>query len=147
MMRAVILLVALAACSPAAPPPESAPVQSAPQAEAVAPPTLAAVEIGRAEDGTTINVRIGQTLVVRLSGNTSTGVKWQAVETPAFLTPTDAPLAPEASQEPPVIGAGGTESLAFVANAAGTGEVVIEQRSFGGAGPARGVFRVTVVAQ
>ena len=75
----------------------------------------ATLVLGPAANGTTVSLHRGDTLVVRLAGNPSTGYRWSTVRVPASLQLVAAQYVAPKPQRP---GAGGTYVFRF---RAGTG--------------------------
>jgi inhibitor of cysteine peptidase len=149
MMRALVLLLALAACAPTT---TEAPKEDDAAQQAVPAPTPedVAVRITAEQNGQTINVAVNQRFAVELVGVPTAGYVWQPAQVPAFLTragEASGNTVPQQSQ-PGYTGGNHWEVLMFSATAAGTGELVIEQRRpWETTEPANATFRVNIVAQ
>jgi inhibitor of cysteine peptidase len=88
------------------------------------------VALGIAEDGKQVELRQGQVLVVTLDSNATTGYSWSvAANDGTVLAAAGDPVyrGPE-DQNPPVVGAGGTETFRFTAAAAGSTTLRLEYR-------------------
>ena len=147
MMRALVLLLALAACSPA---PE-AQDEPAPTIEVLAPePQIAAPELNYGDAGQQREVSVDRPFAVVLPSESGTGLIWSVLETPPFVSEAGegaARLAAEAT-EPAMPGASTPHPFYFVARAAGSGDLVFQQRRFDGSEDQAGeTFRVTIVAR
>lgn len=113
-------------------------------------PSDVAVRINEAQDGQSVAVAVGQRFAVELVGVPTAGYVWEVKQTPAFVT-----RAGEANgntvaaqSEPGYVGGNHWEVLMFAATAAGSGELVLEQRRpWETNGPANRTFRVTIVAR
>jgi inhibitor of cysteine peptidase len=147
MMRAIMLVLALAACAPTG----EAPKQSGEQQMLPAPtPDDVAVRITAGQNGQTVDVGVGQRFAVELVGVPTAGYVWQPAQVPDFIT-----RAGEASgntiaeqTQPGYTGGNHWEVLMFSATAAGTGELVLEQRRpWETDQPAAATFRVNIVAR
>lgn len=148
MMRALVLVLALAACAPAETPKQEA---NGDQQTLPAPtPEDVAVRITAEQNGQTVEVAVNQRFAVELVGVPTAGYSWQPTQVPAFVT-----RAGEASgntiaeqSQPGYTGGNHWEVLMFTATAAGTGELVIEQRRpWESTEPATQTFRVTITAR
>lgn len=147
MMRALMLVAALAACAPTA----EAPKQEGGEQVLPAPtPEDVAVRITAEQNGQTVEVAVNQRFAVELVGVPTAGYVWQPAQIPAFVTragEAGGATVPEQSQ-PGYAGGNHWEVLMFSATAAGTGELVLEQRRPWEANePPVGAFRVTIVAR
>ncbi len=146
MMRALILVFALAACAPS-----EAPQQEEGQSMLPAPtPEDVAVRITAEQNGQTIEVGVNERFAVELVGTPTAGYVWQPAQMPAFVTragEASGATIPEQSQ-PGYAGGQHWEVLMFSATEAGTGELLLEKRRpwETDEGPAE-TFRVTVVAR
>jgi predicted secreted protein len=149
MMRAFVLVAALAACAPTG----EAPKQEASGEQQVLPaptPDDVAVRITAEQNGQTVEVGVNQRFAVELVGVPTAGYVWQPAQVPDFIT-----RAGEASgntiaeqSQPGYAGGNHWEVLMFSATAPGTGEIVIEQRRPWESDEAPvDTFRVTIVAQ
>ena len=148
MMRAFVLVLALAACTPTETPKQDA---SGGQQTLRAPtPEDVVVRITAEQHGQTVEVAVNQRFAVELVGVPTAGYVWQPAQVPAFIT-----RAGEASgnmiaeqSQPGYAGGNHWEVLMFSATAAGTGELVIEQRRpWETTEPATQTFRVTITAR
>ncbi len=92
---------------------------------ATTPPAGAApVSATEKDDGQTLGVAKGQTLVVELPANPSTGYTWVVLALPSVVETVGEPaFASGASESSMVVGAGGTMTLTFRAVEAGTGKL------------------------
>lgn len=82
------------------------------------------------DDGSQVALVVGETLVVTLSSNPTTGYSWQVAEGPGpVLAQVGEVEYREAPQEgTPLVGAGGTETFRFEAKGAGQTRLVLEYR-------------------
>ena len=147
MMRALVLLLTLAACSPAAQVKE----EPTPTIEALAPePQIASPELNYGDAGQHWEVSVDRPFAVVLSGESYTGLIWNVEEMPSFVSEADegaARLAEEATHQA-LPGASTPHPFYFVARAAGSGDLVLQQRRFDGSEDQAGkTFRVTIVAR
>ena len=76
----------------------------------------AVIGIGPPQNNTTVRVRPGAALVVRLPGNATTGFRWSVAHAPAGLPLTSARYVPT---KPVRLGSGGTFVFRFVAHGGG----------------------------
>ena len=148
MMRALVLVLALAACAPTG----EAPKQESGDQQVLPAPTPEDVtlRVTAEQNGQTIEVAVNQRFAVELVGVPTPGYVWQPAQVPAFIT-----RAGEAGgntiaeqSQPGYAGGNHWEVLMFTATAAGTGELVIEQRRpWESTEPATQTFRVNIVAR
>lgn len=149
MKRALVVLAfALAACTPAQEAKQETPVAN----NSVPAPTPSDVttRITAEQNGQMVNVAVGQRFAIELVGVPTAGYVWAPSQVPAFIT-----RAGEASgnttqdqSQPGFTGGNHWEVTMFSATAAGTGEIVMEQRRpWETTEPANATFRVTIVAQ
>jgi len=92
----------------------------------------------------------GQTLVVTLASNPTTGYSWQVAEADKALLRQvgDAEFKSSASSNPPLVGAGGTETFRFETNGAGTTTLkLVYRRSWETSVPPIKTFTVQVVVR
>lgn len=153
MIRSVLFAaaIALAACTPGQEAKEEvAPVASTNGAVAAPTPSDVATRITAEQNGHTVNVAVGQRFAIELVGVPTAGYVWAPKTVPAFLA-----LAGETSgntsqaqSQPGFTGGNHWEVTMFTATAAGTGEIVMEQRRpWETTEPANATFRVTIHAQ
>ncbi len=146
MIRALIFVLALAACAPS-----ETPEQEEGQSMLPAPtPENVAVRIGADQDGQTVEVGVNQRFAVELVGVPTAGYVWQPAQMPAFITragEASGNTSPEQSQ-PGYTGGQHWEVLMFSAMEPGSGELLLEQRRpwETDEGPVD-TFRVTIVAR
>lgn len=146
MIRALIFVLALAACAPS-----ETPEQEEGQSMLPAPtPENVAVRIGADQDGQTVEVGVNQRFAVELVGVPTAGYVWQPAQMPAFITragEASGNTSPEQSQ-PGYAGGQHWEVLMFSAMEPGSGELLLEQRRpwETDEGPVD-TFRVTIVAR
>jgi predicted secreted protein len=150
MIRSVLVVaaLALAACTPA----QEAKQETQVAHNSVPAPTPADVttRITAEQNGQTVNVAVGQRFAIELVGVPTAGYVWAPAQTPSFVT-----LAGETSgnttqaqSQPGFTGGNHWEVTMFTATAAGTGEIVMEQRRpWETNEPANQTFRVTIRAQ
>lgn len=145
----MIIATAMASsCAPTTAPPAPAPANNG--ALPAPTPSDVAVRINEAQDGQSVAVAVGQRFAVELVGVPTAGYVWEVKQTPAFVT-----RAGEANgntvaaqSEPGYVGGNHWEVLMFAATAAGSGELVLEQRRpWETNEPANKTFRVTIVAR
>jgi predicted secreted protein len=149
MMRALVLVLALAACAPTT---TEAPKQESGGQQVLPAPTPedVAVRITAEQNGQTVEVGVNQRFAIELVGVPTAGYVWQPAQVPDFIT-----RAGEAGgntiaeqSQPGYAGGNHWEVLMFSATAAGTGELVIEQRRpWETTEPATQTFRVNIVAR
>jgi len=153
MMRAMIvaLAVAVSACTPSGETPkEDAANEQTQQGVAAPTPEDVAVRITAEQNGQTVNVGVNQRFAVELVGVPTAGYVWTPAQLPAFVTRAGEASGntTQAQSQPGFTGGNHWEVLMFTATAAGTGELVIEQRRpWESSEPATDTFRVTIVAQ
>lgn len=141
------LALALAACAPTTTAQGGGSVQPG-----VAPPTPSTVSthIRAEQNGQTVTVAVGQRFAVELVGVPTAGYVWSATQTPAFLTASGEATGntSQAQSQPGFTGGNHWEVLMFTATAAGSGDLVLEQRRpWETSEPAAQTFRVTIVAR
>jgi len=151
MIRIVLAAFAatLCACAPGQDAKEDAPVATNSAVPAPTPSDVA-IRISAAQNGQTVEVAINQRFAVELVGVPTAGYVWAPAQVPGFVT-----RAGEASgntsaaqSQPGFTGGNHWEVLMFSATAAGTGDLVIEQRRpWESNEPASDTFRVTIVAR
>jgi predicted secreted protein len=153
MIRSVLItaVLALAACTPAQEAKEEAPVVNTTNS-AVAPPTPSdvAVRINAAQNGQTVNVAVNQRFAIELVGVPTAGYVWAPAQVPDFITRAGETSGntTQAQSQPGFTGGNHWEVTMFSATAAGSGEIVMEQRRpWESNEPANATFRVTIVAQ
>jgi predicted secreted protein len=151
MIRAALFVLALiSACAPSD---DAAKQENAAAANGALPaptPEDVGVRIGAGQNGQTVEVSVNQRFAVELVGVPTAGYAWTPAQMPAFLT-----RAGEATgntrreqSQPGFTGGNHWEVLMFTATAAGSGELVIEQRRpWETDQPPAQVFRVTIVAR
>ncbi len=85
------------------------------------------VTVGAASNGKSVTLKKGDTLVVRLAGNATTGFAWQIASLPRSLKKTGSSYVPTKTAKP-VVGSGGTYVFRFAARTgAGTLRLVYRQ--------------------
>jgi inhibitor of cysteine peptidase len=100
------LLFSAAACSGAVP---------------LSTPTSASNALTEANNGKTVTLKVGETLVVRLASNPSTGYTWETKDLDTQMLEQVGEAAFESPETPPdLVGAGGTLVLTFKALEPGT---------------------------
>jgi inhibitor of cysteine peptidase len=89
-----------------------------------------AVEVGESGNGTGVDMRVGQELILRLDSNPSTGYHWDVIEgIGAILEQSgESQYHPSGSLEDMSPGGGGVEIFRFQASAAGQTELVLAYR-------------------
>lgn len=150
MMRMLIAILAFGLAGACAPEEDAA--EEAPVSQAVPAPTPddVAVRITAEQAGQTINVGVNQRFSIELVGVPTAGYVWTPAQIPAFVTRAGEATGNTVQQQsqPGYTGGNHWEVLMFSATAAGTGEIVIEQRRpWETNEPANNSFRVTIVAQ
>lgn len=83
--------------------------------------------LGPEDDGTTVKAAVGDSVVVELPSNPSTGYSWQVVD----AGPCDAPARSEFledQQDEAVVGASGIERFTFTRASADSGDITLEYR-------------------
>lgn len=151
MIRSVLFAaaLALAACTPAQ---EAKQEQQSVANNSVPAPTPGDVttRITAEQNGQTVNVAVGQRFAIELVGVPTAGYVWAPAEVPAFISPAGEASGntTEAQSQPGFTGGNHWEVTMFTATAAGTGEIVMEQRRpWETNEPANQTFRVTIHAQ
>lgn len=109
-------------------------------------PAPSEVQLTEPDDGSTVTLAVGGTLIVALASNPSTGFAWAIVPPePEFLELDGAPKFVPAGSTSPVPGAGGTEVFTLKATGAGTSTLTMEyNRSTNPPGEPEETFSVTV---
>lgn len=138
LMLLAVAAFALAACTKKT---ENAPAKDAAAAgktegetisKSIKAPTPAdvAVRIGAADEGKTIKVAVGSKFAVELVGVPTAGYVWDASVVPAFLTRAGDFSGPTSTDQlqPGFAGGNHWEVLVFAANAAGKGELRLQQK-------------------
>lgn len=143
-----VLALGLAACAPA----QQASRQEAQVNNAVPAPTPAEVvtRINAAQNGQSVNVRVGERFAVELVGVPTAGYLWTPARVPAFLTRAGETSGntSAAQSQPGFAGGNHWEVTMFAATGPGEGELVLEQRRpWESNEPPAQVFRVTIVAR
>lgn len=135
------VLVGLPGCAPAA----SGPVTPAAPVMPV-PPLPQTVRLDQDDDGSVVNLNVGDTLEITLPGNPSTGYAWQPEIDP---WPTLGSLGePEFQAQGTGLGAGGLVTLVYQASQPGQVELtLLYQRPSSPPDPDAQEFDVTVVVQ
>lgn len=113
--------------------------------------TLAACDRGvRVDDedyGTTVKVASGETLIVRLGSNRTTGYGWRVRDLPDCLAQDGEPEY-ESKGAPGMMGAPGEETWRFTAGDAGEGALVLEYvRSWEEEQPPANLYEINVVVE
>ncbi len=85
---------------------------------------MAAIEVTIAQDGTSIDAEVGDTILLRLSDNPTTGYRWE-LEPPAG----ESMVLDDSGYEPSggAIGSGGVATWTLHATAAGTTSIVLKR--------------------
>jgi predicted secreted protein len=154
MIRSVFVVAALvlAACAPAQQAKEeAAPVANTNSGVAAPTPSDVTVRITAEQNGQIVNVAVDQRFAIELVGAPTAGYVWAPAQVPAFITRAGEASGntTQAQSQPGFVGGNHWEVSMFAATAAGTGEIVMEQRRpWEGASEAPNqTFRVTIVAQ
>ena len=140
--------LALAACAPGQDAKQETPVANT---SVPAPtPDDVVIRITQEQNGQTVNVGVNQRFAIELVGVPTAGYVWAPAQAPAFITRAGEASGntSQAQSQPGFTGGNHWEVTMFVATAAGTGEIVMEQRRpWETNEPANATFRVTIVAQ
>lgn len=142
--------LALAACTQAQEAKEETPVANNSSAVAAPTPGDVAVRITQEQNGQTVNVGVNQRFAIELVGVPTAGYVWAPAQVPDFITRAGETSGntTQAQSQPGFTGGNHWEVTMFSATAAGTGEIVMEQRRpWETSEPANATFRVTIVAQ
>jgi inhibitor of cysteine peptidase len=149
----VMIALALAACAAeppkAPPPPEPVVPQSSDRLPA---PDLAdaTIRITAEDNGKTIAAPVGATVSIALVGVPTAGYLWKPAKVPPFLEPAGDTGGPttENQKKPGFTGGNHWEVTGFKVKAAGTGQIVMEQRRpWETNEPASDTFTVTIAAK
>ena len=151
-MRAALVALALfaAACAPQAPH-EDTTTQTASNGAVPAPtPSDVSIRITAAQNGQTVHVPVNQRFAVELVGVPTAGYVWTPAQMPAFITRAGDVTGntTQAQSQPGFAGGNHWEVLMFSATAAGSGDLILEQRRpWETNEAAANSFRVTIVAE
>jgi predicted secreted protein len=149
MKRALVVMAfALAACAPAQEAQQETPVAN--NSLPAPTPSDVATRITAEQNGQMVNVAVGQRFAIELVGVPTAGYVWAPSQVPAFITRAGETSGntTQAQSQPGFTGGNHWEVTMFSATAAGTGEIVMEQRRpWETTEPANATFRVTIVAQ
>lgn len=107
------------------------------------------VRVTAAQDGTSVEVSVGEALAVELQSAPSTGSSWRVASRPDFLGEAEQLSGPVTAQAPgarPLLGAPRWQVFVFPVSAAGEGEVVIEKRGPGVNGAVLQTLHFTITA-
>ncbi|MBX3429355.1 MAG: protease inhibitor I42 family protein [Hyphomonadaceae bacterium] len=150
MIRPVLFVaaIALAACTAGQETKQETTVAS----NAVAAPTPddVTIRITQEQDGQTVNVAVNQRFAIELVGVPTAGYVWAPAQVPAFIARSGEATGNTTrdQSQPGFTGGNHWEVTMFSATAAGTGEIVMEQRRpWETNEPASQTFRVTIHAQ
>jgi inhibitor of cysteine peptidase len=113
-------------------------------------PNDVTVRITAAQAGQMVEVAVGQRFAVELVGVPTAGYVWAPAQVPTFVTRAGEASGntSQAQSQPGFTGGNHWEVLMFSATAAGSGELVMEQRRpWETNEPPNGTFRVTIVAR
>ncbi|ANP45181.1 protease inhibitor I42 family protein [Candidatus Viadribacter manganicus] len=154
MIRSVLVAaaIALAACTPAQEAKEEvAPVANNNGGVAAPTPNDVTVHITAEQNGQIVNVAVDQRFAIELVGVPTAGYVWAPAQVPAFVTRAGETSGntTEAQSQPGFVGGNHWEVTMFAATAAGSGDIIMEQRrpwEDASAAPNQ-TFRVTIVAQ
>lgn len=150
-MFVVACALALGACTSGEDARQEQPAVSENERAVPAPtPHDVTVRIGAAQNGQSVEVPLNQRFAVELVGVPTAGYQWAPTQMPPFLTRAGeaAGNTVAAQSQPGYTGGNHWEVFMFSATAAGTGELVFEQRRpWETDQPASDTFRVTIVAQ
>ena len=142
-------LGALVACAPAQQAHEEAPVTSSSAVPAPTPQDVA-VRITAEQNGQMVRVGVNQRFAIELVGVPTAGYVWAPATVPAFITRAGEASGntTQAQRQPRFTGGNHWEVTILTATAAGTGEIVMEQRRpWETNEPANQTFRITIHAQ
>jgi inhibitor of cysteine peptidase len=146
MIRALLLVLALAACAPSETPKQEGGQQMLPAPT----PDDVAVRITAEQNGQTVEVGVNQRFAIELVGVPTAGYVWQPAQVPAFITRAGEAGGDTSAQQsqPGYTGGNHWEVLMFSATGPGTGELVLEQRRPWETNEAPAdTFRVTITAR
>jgi len=105
----------------------------------------ATIVVGPRANGTTVRLRVGDSLVVRLPGNPTTGYRWVVAQRPPALRLVASRYAPSL---PTRLGRGGTYTFRFEAGVTGSGRLRLAYRRPWETGkPALRSFTLTIRAR
>lgn len=113
-------------------------------------PNDVAVRITQEQNGQTVNVGVNQRFAIELVGVPTAGYVWAPATVPAFITRAGEASGntTQAQSQPRFTGGNHWEVTILTATAAGTGEIVMEQRRpWETNEPANQTFRITIHAQ
>lgn len=113
-------------------------------------PDDVAIHITATQDGQTVRVPVNRRFAVELVGVPTAGYVWTPAQIPAFITRAGETSGDttQAQAQPGFTGGNHWEVLMFSATAAGSGDIVIEQRRpWETNEPPADTFRVTIVAE
>ncbi len=153
MKRAILAMVlALAACAPAQQAKgEAAPVANNNGSVAAPTPDDVTVHITAEQNGQLVNVAVDQRFAIELVGVPTAGYVWAPAQVPDFITRAGEASGntTQAQSQPGFTGGNHWEVSMFTATAAGSGDIVMEQRRpwESASEPPAQSFRVTIVAQ
>lgn len=151
-MRTALVAFALlaAACAPQAPHEEASTSSGVSNGAVRAPtPSDVAIRITVAQNGQTVHVPVNQRFAVELVGVPTAGYVWTPAQLPPFITRAGDVTGntTQAQSQPGFTGGNHWEVLMFSATAAGSGDLVIEQRRpWESNEGAADTFRVTIVS-
>ncbi len=152
MIRTLVVACALmlGACTAGEDAKQEMPVSENERAVPAPTPGDVTVRITAAQNGQSVEVPVNQRFAVELVGVPTAGYQWAPTQMPPFLTRAGEATGDTvaAQSQPGYTGGNHWEVFMFSATAAGTGELVLEQRRPWESGqPASDTFRITVVAQ
>ncbi|MBL8547559.1 MAG: protease inhibitor I42 family protein [Hyphomonadaceae bacterium] len=143
--------LALAACAPAQEAQNEEPTPVSNTAVPAPTPSDVTTHITAEQNGQVVRVAVNQRFAVELVGVPTAGYVWAPAQIPAFVTRAGEASGntSQAQSQPGFTGGNHWEVTMFSATAAGTGDIVMEQRRpWEGAGEApNATFRVTIVAE
>ncbi len=106
------------------------------------------VNLSGADNDRTVEIQAGQTLMVQLGSNPSTGFRWQVAEVEAGILEQVGEAEYTPASQTPLPGSGGKETFVFRAATAGQSPLVlVYRRSFEPAVPPAETFRVTITVK
>jgi len=151
-MRTALIAIGFmaAACAPQASHEDTSAQGGSNGAVSAPTPSDINVHITAAQNGQTVHVGVNQRFAIELVGVPTAGYVWTPAQLPAFITRAGdvSGNTTQAQSQPGYTGGNHWEVLMFSATAAGTGDIIIEQRRpWESNEGAADTFRVTVVAQ
>lgn len=104
------------------------------------------VTLGQADNGSTVQLSVGDSLVISLPGNPTTGFNWLVASADGNILQQKGDVAFKTSSS--ALGAGGTITLSFQAVAAGETPLVLQyKRAWETGTPPEQTFGITIVVK